>query len=122
MVEVIILGLLGAAAIALGFLLARHHGWQRHAAAISARNDPSQGEARRIQTGMWLLIVLFGGYAAFQVVQMEYGGAEHVRLWRPIEDLYRSFGFWPAVMCVPVSGLLILLALLSKLRSIRTNA
>src|SRR5262245_3162218 len=123
MVEVIILGLLGAATIALGFLL-RHHGGQDPATPISTFNDPSRGAVRRTQTGVWLIvvaIVLLGGYAAFQIVQMEYGGVEHVRLWRPIEDLYRSLGFWPAVMCVPVSGFLILLALLWKLRSIRTN-
>jgi hypothetical protein len=63
--------------------------------------------------------VLFGAYVTHQVTQMEYGLAQRVRLWRPIADLYNSLGFWPAVMCVPVFGLLIAVALAWKLRSIR---
>ena len=123
MVDLIILNLLGATTIVLGFLLMRHRGRQNFASLMLTFN--SQEEARRIQTGMWFVvvaIVLLGGYAAFQIVRMEFGGVEHVRLWRPIEDLYRSLGFWPAVTCVPVSGLLILLALAWKLRWIRMRA
>jgi hypothetical protein len=70
---------------------------------------------------MWLIgagTVLIGGFMAYQLMQLESGAAQSVRVWGPVALFYESLGIWPAVLCVPVLGLLILLGLARKLRSI----
>jgi uncharacterized membrane protein YjdF len=62
---------------------------------------------------------LLGAYTAYQLMQLESGAAQSVLVRRPIADLYESFGFWPAVLFVPVLGLLFALACAWKLWSIR---
>jgi hypothetical protein len=69
-----------------------------------------------------ILTALFGGLMAYQLMQVESGAAQSVRVWRPVALLYESFGFWPAVLCVPVMGLLLLLAFVWKLWSIRQSS
>jgi len=56
---------------------------------------------------------------AYELAQVEYGSAQSVRVWAPVAFLYNNFGFWPAVLAVPVLGLLVIMALAWKLRTIR---
>jgi hypothetical protein len=82
-------------------------------------------QARQTRNFMWIIgvaTVLLGGFMAYQMMQVESGAAQSVRVWWPVALLYDSFGFWPAILCVPILGLLILLGLAWKLRSIRESA
>ena len=86
---------------------------------------PPEEQARQTRNFMWFICVgtvLLGGFMASQMMQVEFGPAQSVRVWWPVALLYDSFGFWPAILCVPVLGLLILLALAWKLRSITERA
>jgi TRAP-type C4-dicarboxylate transport system permease small subunit len=70
----------------------------------------------------WVIGVVFGLYAAFvayDLVQLEYGWAQSVTQWKPIADIYGSFGFWPAVSVVPGVGLLLIPSLARKLRALK---
>jgi len=120
-----IAGLFGVGFMALGSFLAWRHSKQDPTTPVPTLNDyPPQEQARQIRASMRLIAVvtiLFGGYMAYQIMQVEYGWAQHVRVWEPVADVYKFLGFWPAVLCVPVLGLLILLALAWKLRSIRES-
>jgi hypothetical protein len=122
-VGTIVLGLLGVSAIALGGFLMWRHSRQDFTTPVPTLDDyPLQEQARQIRTSVRLIAVvtvLFGAYVAYQVMQVEYGWAQSVRTWGPVADLYNSLGFWPAVLCIPGLGLLTLLALAWKLRSIR---
>jgi hypothetical protein len=117
-----IVGLLGAAGVALGSFLAWRHSKQDISAPMPTFDDyPPLEQARQIRTSMRMIAIvtiLFAGFMAYQVMQVEYGWARSVRVWEPVANLYNSFGFWPAVLCVPVLGSLILLALGWKLHSI----
>jgi len=54
-----------------------------------------------------------------EIPQVEYGWEKSVRVWAPVALLYNNFGFWPAVLFVPAAGLLLIIGLAWKLRTIR---
>jgi hypothetical protein len=77
--------------------------------------------ARRTRTQMLVIGLAFGllsAFTAYQLVQLEYGGAQGVTLWDPIAWIYHSLGFWPAVLVVPTFTLLVIAGLARKLRAI----
>lgn len=119
----IILGLLSVAGVSLGGFLAWRRSRVDTAAPIPTLDDyPPLEQARQIRATMRfiaIVTILFGGYTAYQVMQVEYGWARSVRVWEAVAGVYNAYGFLPAILCVPLLGLLILLALAWKLRSIR---
>jgi hypothetical protein len=119
----IILGLLSVAGISLGGFLAWRHSKEDAATPIPTLDDyPLREQARQIRAAMRLIAivtVLFGGYTAYQVMQVEYGWTRSARVWEPVASVYNAYGFLPALLCVPLLGLLILLVLAWKLRSTR---
>jgi hypothetical protein len=59
----------------------------------------------------WKQILLFGSaFVALTVITvmdlnaLESGAVQSVRLWAPIVSFYERFGYWPAVLLVPVLG------------------
>jgi hypothetical protein len=86
---------------------------------------PRREQAGYILGWIWIFavaFVLFSGYIAFRLIQLESGQAQVVKVWPIVDEIHRAFGFWPAILCAPVLGLLYLLALAWKLRSIRKVA
>jgi hypothetical protein len=88
-------------------------------------DNSSEQQVRQTRNSMLITgagTVLLGGFIAYQLFQVEFGTAQSVRVWAPVALLYNSFGFWPAILCVPVLGVVILLVLARKLRSIRESS
>jgi hypothetical protein len=88
-------------------------------------HGPRHEQAGYILGWIWIFAVagiLSSGYVAFRLIQLEADRTQVVRVWPLVDEIYRSLGFWPAVLCVPASALLYLLLLAWKLRSIRKKA
>jgi len=78
--------------------------------------------ARMIRQAMWgvsIVIGLWGALEAYELMRLELGWADRVPLWQPVGDIYAAFGFWPAVLLVPGLGLLAILSLARKLRTLK---
>lgn len=80
------------------------------------------GALRRIMLLFAAAIIVGTGFTVYELVQLEYGWAERATVWRPIADLYRFLGFWPAVLFIPAIGLLGLIEMARKLRAIKAAA
>ena len=79
------------------------------------------GALRRLMLIFAAAIIVGTGFTIYQLVQLEYGWVERVTVWGPIADLYRFLGFWPAVLFVPALGLLGLIEMVRKLRTINAT-
>lgn len=55
------------------------------------------------------------------LLDLERGNADSVRVWAPVALIYDAFGFWPAATCVPIVGALTLVALVRRLRRIQSQ-
>jgi hypothetical protein len=83
---------------------------------------PLDQRVRTLRRMILIVPIAFTPLAAFvgyEVAQVEYGWAKSVRVWAPVALLYNNFGFWPAVLFVPAAGLLLIMSLAWKLRTIR---
>ena len=76
-------------------------------------------ETRKQMLVIGLAFGLLSAFTAYQLVQLEYGGAQGVTVWTPIAWIYDSLGFWPAVLVVPTFTLLVIAGLARKLRAIK---
>ena len=56
---------------------------------------------------------------AYELHQLESGAVTQVRTWLPIALLYRCFGFWPAVLFLPVLAALGLISIAVRIRKLR---
>src|SRR5262245_26104600 len=93
--------------------------------AMPSGHRPIHEQAGYIRGWIWVFavaIIFFSSYIVYRLIQLESGQAQVVRIWPFVDDIYRSLGFWPAAACVPALGLLYLLVLTWKLRSIREKA
>jgi hypothetical protein len=118
----IILSLLGVVGLGYGAFALRRHMQQDPTTPIPTVDDlpPAEG-ARQTRIAIWVLAIIFilgSGFMVYQLVQVEFG-RQRATVWAPVAMMYDFFGFWPAVLFVPVLGLLILFALARKLRTIR---
>lgn len=57
---------------------------------------------------------LVSGWIYFLLQRLERGEDESTSVWAPIAMLYEFFGFWPAVLCLPVLCLLGLVSLVHQ--------
>jgi len=73
---------------------------------------------RRLMLLFGAAIILSAGMTAYELVQLEYGGAERVTVWAPVAGLYNALGFWPAVLFFPALGLLGITPMARKLRAV----
>ena len=64
-----------------------------------------------------LLLFGLGAWFYSDLVKLETGKVESVRLWAPVVYLYEHFGFYTAVSIVPVIGLIFLIWGLKQLIS-----
>lgn len=57
-------------------------------------------------TSMLRALAVFGlgGWFYYELLQLESGEIESVRVWVPIAMLYDTLGFWPAVGLLPAIG------------------
>ena len=88
---------------------------------LHSRQTPTT-PARETRKQMLVIGLAFGllsAFTAYQLVQLEYGGAQGVTVWTPIAWIYDSLGFWPAVLVVPTFTLLVIAGLARKLRAIK---
>ena len=76
---------------------------------------------RRLMLLFGTAIIIGTGITAYELVQVEYGGAERVRVWAPVAGLYNALGFWPAVLFLPALGLFGITAMARKLRGVNAT-
>ena len=117
--------LLGLALLGWGaFSLWRHSKLDPTAPVHTIDDLPVDQRVRTLRRMMLIVPIAFTPVAAlvgYELAQLEYGLAKSVRVWAPVALLYNNFGFWPAVLLVPVAGLLLIMMLAWKLRTIREN-
>jgi hypothetical protein len=85
---------------------------------------PPDQRVRALRRLMWLAAIAFTpatALVAYELAQVEYGSARSVSVWAPVAFVYNALGFWPAVLFVPTVGLLLILALAWKLRTVRES-
>jgi hypothetical protein len=120
---VALLGGLGVAFLGYGAFALRRQLKQDPTTPVYTVDDlPAAEGARQTRRIMWLLgtILTFGSaFMAYQLAQVEFGGAPSATVWGPVALMYELFGFWPAVLLVPVLGVLILFSLARKLRALK---
>src|SRR5215471_11343833 len=76
---------------------------------------------RRLMLLFGAAIILSTGMTAYELVQLEYGGAERVTVWAPLAGLYNALGFWPAVLFLPALGLFVITTMARKLRAVNAT-
>ena len=119
-VVVLGLGLLGWGL----FSLWRHSKLDATAPVHTIDDLPLDQRVRTLRRMILIVPIAFtplAAFVAYELAQVEYGGATSVRVWAPVAFLYNNFGFWPAVLFVPAAGLLLIMSLAWKLRTIREN-
>ena len=120
---VIFLVVLGLALLGWGtFSLWRQSKLDPTAPVHTIDDLPVDQRVRTLRRMILIVPIAFTPLAAlvgYELAQLEYGLAKSVRVWAPVALLYNNFGFWPAVLLVPVAGLLLIMALAWKLRTIR---
>src|SRR5262249_19779042 len=85
---------------------------------------PLDQRVRALRRMMWIIPVALAPAAAlvaYDLVRLEGGSVGRVRVWAPVAIIYNTFGFWPAVLIIPAAGLLLVLVLVTKLRSIKES-
>jgi len=116
------------ALLGLGFFLWGAFSFWRHsrrdpATPVYTIDDlPLDQRVRTLRRMILIIPIAFTPLAAFvgyDLAQVEYGWATSVRVWAPVALLYNNFGFWPAVLFVPAAGLLLIMYMAWKLRTIR---
>jgi hypothetical protein len=71
---------------------------------------------------LWVIAASFTILTAFMVYdinRLDDGGGV---LWQPSAILYQLLGFWPAVLVVPIPGILFCVALMYRIRKLRSKA
>src|SRR5262245_38543378 len=104
------------------FSLWRHSRLDATAPVHTIDDLPLDQRVRTLRRAILIVPIAFTPVAAFvgyEIAQVEYGLAKSVRVWAPVAFLYNNFGFWPAVLFVPTVGLLLIMGLAWKLRTIR---
>jgi len=84
---------------------------------------PIEQQASDLRRRMLLFgaaIIVCTGMTAYELVQVEYGGAERT-VWAPLAGLYNALGFWPAVLFFPALGLLGITPMARKLRAVNAK-
>ena len=121
----VILGLLGLGLCGWGAFSLWRHSRLDPAALVPTIDDlPVDQRIRALRRFMLLVPAAFTPAAAlvgYELAQLEYGWAERVSVWAPVAFVYNTFGFWPAVLFIPAVGLLLVIYLAAKLRSIKNR-
>lgn len=87
-----------------------------------ASNQQTESDAEQIASLkrlMYLFLpacVVLSTWIIYDLNQLESGGADSVRLWAPVAFLYDQLGYWPAILFVPVLGLVVLGLLWRQIR------
>jgi hypothetical protein len=106
------------------FSLWRHSRRDPKAPVYTIDDLPLDQRVRTLRRMMLIVPVAFTPAAAlvgYELVRLEYGWASRVSVWAPVAFVYSTFGFWPAVLFIPVAGILLILFLATKLRSIKES-
>jgi hypothetical protein len=93
--------------------------------AASAARAPEPAQVERLRRVLWITPFIFAALTAIIVsdlCNLESGEVNSVRLWAPVAMIYDHLGFWPAVLIVPVGGIVLIGAGLRKLRKMRTQS
>ncbi|HEY7549028.1 MAG TPA: hypothetical protein VH913_05860 [Hyphomicrobiaceae bacterium] len=120
---VAVLGGIGVLGLGYGAFALWRHRQQDPTTPVQTVDDlpPAEG-ARQTRRAMWIIAViavLGTAFMAYQLVQVEFGTERSVTVWGPVAMMYEVFGFWPAVLFVPVLGIVILFSMARKLRAIK---
>jgi len=119
----IVMLLIGLGLIAWGAFSFWRHSRLNPTTPIHTIDDlPLDQRIRTLRRMMLIVPIAFTPAAAlvsYEIAQVEYGWVASASVWAPVALLYNNFGFWPAVLFVPAAGLLLILGLALKLRTIR---
>jgi len=119
----IVMLLIGLGLIAWGAFSFWRHSRLSPTTPIHTIDDlPLDQRVRALRRMMLIVPIAFTPAAAlvsYEIAQVEYGWVASASVWAPVALLYNNFGFWPAVLFVPAAGLLLILGLALKLRTIR---
>ena len=81
---------------------------------------PPQERRRYFRKKLILSALVFPAlslWQAYNLNRLEVGDLKESRLWSPIALLYNHFGYWPAVMAMPIIGIVVLSIWLFKLNN-----
>jgi len=79
------------------------------AVTLFPHRAPVPEQVRFCRPSLWLSAFVFPVLAiwvAYDLHQLETGAVDHVRLVAPLGFVYEHFGYWTAVLAMPVLGLL----------------
>lgn len=85
---------------------------------------PIAEQVRTEWARFWCSLVIFPAVSvsvAHDLHRLESKAVKEVHTWAPIAMLYELFGYWPAVLLLPVLGLAVALAILRKIRKLRSK-
>jgi hypothetical protein len=118
-----LLGGLGVAFLGFGaFTLRRQLKEDPTTPVLTVDDLPLAERARQLRRFMWiipLVLIPLSAWIAYDLAQVEFGTARSVRVWAPVALMYNLFGFWPAVLFLPVLGGALFFAMARTLRTIK---
>ena len=87
--------------------------------------DSASEEASKLRKGLWVVLLAFpliSAWIADTLHRVETGAEQSARVWAPVAFVYNAFGYWPAVMTVPVIGVLCAISGVLRLRKLGVTA
>jgi len=118
-----VLGALGLFFLGYGGFTLRRQLQQDPTRPVATIDDlPPADFARQTRTAMSIIAgctILLSAFAAYELAQLEFGFTHTATVWGPVALIYELFGFWPAVLFIPVAGSLVLMVLARRLRSVK---
>jgi hypothetical protein len=104
-------------------------GWRARQAppgalAVLPEHAPPPQRLQYYRRMLWLSALAFPAataVVAYELYHLESGTVASVTIWEPFATVYRHFGFWPAVLSVPLLGLLCAMVLLDRLRRLESS-
>lgn len=89
--------------------------------AVLPEHGPPSAQVQHYRRALGLSAVAFPvatAVVACDLHRLEWGAVTSVSIWEPFATVYRHFGFWPAVLAVPLLGLVCSTVLLIRLRGL----
>jgi hypothetical protein len=117
----------GAFLVAGLFFLWRARRTPKDAVAVTAENLPQQPVPVQLQHYrriLWMSAFAFpilSGFIVYELNRLESGEVERVNIFAPAALLYNHLGYWPAVLVVPVLGVVCIPVLILKMRRLRSG-
>ncbi|HLX62214.1 MAG TPA: hypothetical protein VKX17_13115 [Planctomycetota bacterium] len=87
-----------------------------------APTDVQLSYYRRMLIAAAIAFPLLTAYITYELYQLESGTAQSVQIWAPVAGIYQLIGFWPAVLFVPILGVICCTVFIFRIRHLRANS